>query len=297
MISGNILLTAAGMNLTGADDKSIKNFCDMREKAFQFWKDQFYTNDINLYSKLYLPELPGISNHVKECLQNSFLNFPKTINSMQFAQKPEPRTEGGFEYSGHPTTGYVYDCNTLKKWHTDWNRLHTDCVEWEDEIFPFKSAIIEIMKEELCRISLESAGFDSGERKLLLRFQRNQLNDDEIVTAFHNLIVKHKGEEERIAYVCEIGGEICEENGYQREQRLENLEQYHGNCHVKRVYSIKNKSGKYIFLSIDKRHGMFEWCADDGSHLGERRLDGSHNSNAEADHSLKCVAEWKGTRR
>lgn len=284
---------------------AVLKFCNMRTKAVT---DCFYMNNPCGFEKLYLHlyDNPifweGISNNTLQLLQQNLYKSPQKIEFHLFCQKPEPRTKGGFEYSGHPTTGYVYDCNTLKKWHTDWNRLHTDCVEWEDEIFPFKSAIIEIMKEELCRISLESADFDSGERKLLLRFQRNQLNDDEIVTAFHNLIVKHKGEEERIAYVCEIGGEICKENGYLREQELENLEQDHGNSYVERVYSIKNKSGKYIFLSIDKRHGMFEWCDDNGAHLGERRFDGSHNTmendrQGKEKHSLKCVAEWKRTRR
>lgn len=268
----------------------------MRDSAQEVWKDRFFTNDINWCLNLYSQDLNGISNKLKERLQNSFFNYPSLIDVSQFSQKSEPRSKGGFEYLGQPEN-YVYDCPSLKAWHSDWNRNHTDLVEWEDEIFPFKSVVIEIMREELRKITLDSSNFNSEERNLLLQFQQNRLNSHDIAIVFHELVVKHKVSEELIAYACEIGGKICEENGFHRENELEKLEKRKRDSIV-RIYSIKDKNGKYIFLSIDKRHGMFEWCGDDGTHKGERKFDGSYNSDAEPkDHSLNCVAEWKRLQR
>ena len=53
------------------------------------------------------------------------------------------------------------------------------------------------------------------------------------------------------------------------------------------------KDGKYIFLSVDKQHGMFELCDDKGNHVEEIRFNGSRNTGKDLSHSLQCVAEWK----
>ena len=309
MISGHILLTNAGMELACIEKEQrnevVKNFCEMRDKAFGEWKDKFYAdygeNDIvGLYS--HCCERPsyweGIDTKVIQLLQQTFSNFPIHVNVELFCTKPEPRTEGGFDYQGHPIINYVYDCSSLENWHNAWNRNHTDLIEWESEIFPFKSLIVKRMKRELSGISESFADYDLEERMLLSRFQSDELTDDEIVTAFHNLIVKHKNNEERAAYAEDIGEKICIENGYKRELDLERLEKEkdYGNKKVVKIFSIR-RNNAYIFLSIDIKHGMLEWCGDDGSHKGERRFDGSPNGDPnttiESDHGLKCVAEWK----
>ena len=309
MISGHILLTNAGMDLACIEKEQrnvvVKNFCDMRDKAICDWKDKFYadysqgSNIVDLYSHYY--EMPsywdGINPNVLQLLQQTFSNWPIPIDVKQFCDKPEPRADGGFDYQGHPVSGYVYDRSSLENWHNAWNRNHTDLIEWESEIFPFKSLIVKRMKQELSGISESFADYDLEEKKLLSRFQSDELTDDEVVTAFHNLIVKHKNNKERAAYAEDIGEKICIENGYKRELDLEKLEKDHGNKKVVKIFSIK-RNDAYIFLSVDIKHGMFEWCGDDGSHKGERRFDGSPNGDpnttTECDHGLKCVAEWKG---
>lgn len=311
MISGHILLTNVGMDLACIEKARrnvvVKNFCDMRDKAVCNWKDKFYAdyehcpNIKDLYLHYY--DNPsywdGINSNEIQLLQQTFSNYPIAINVIEFCTKPEPRTEGGFDYQGHPVIDYVYDCSSLENWHNVWNRNHTDLIEWESAIFPFKSLIVKRMKQELSDVSESFADYDLEERKLLSRFQSDELTDDEIVTAFHNLIVKHKNNEERAAYAEDIGEKICIENGYKRELDLERLEKDHGNKKVVKIFSIK-RNNAYIFLSIDIKHGMLEWCDDDGSHKGERRFDGSPNGDPnttiESDHGLKCVAEWKRLR-
>lgn len=167
---------------------------------------------------------------------------------------------------------------------------------WENEIFPYKSQNINIMKAELKKITENSANYSPLERKDIFRVQNNNYKDDnDVVNCFHNLIVKHKSaSSERIAYVKIMGEKICKCNGYHREQELERLEEKEdGNNHAERIYSIKKKNGEFIFLCIDKQHGMLELCDDKGDHQGEVRFDGSLNKTAKPDHGLKCVAEWK----
>lgn len=307
MISGHILLTIAGVNLASIEKERrnvvVKNFCDMRDKAFGEWKDKFYAdygknNIVELYS--HCCERPsyweGVDTKVIQLLQQTFSNFPIHVNVEYFCNQPEPRTEGGFDYQGHPVINYVYDCSSLENWHNVWNRNHTDLIEWESEIFPFKSKIIEIMKKELECISGDSINYNPSERKDLLRMQNHDYkSDNDVVNCFHNLIIKHKSASgEGIAYVKIMGEEICNCNGYHREQELERLEEKEGgNNHAERIYSIKKKNGEFIFLCIDKQHGMLEWCDDKGNHQGEVRFDGSPNKPAKPDHGLKYVAEWK----
>lgn len=289
MISGHILLTNVGMDLASIEKERrnvvVKSFCDMRDKAVCDWKDKFYADYENgpnikdLYLHYY--DNPsywdGINTKVMQLLQQTFSNYPKSIDIKQFCDKPEPRAEGGFKYQGCPASGYVYDCETHAAWHEEWNRTHTDCVEWESDIFPFKSKNISLMKTEL----------DEWDEK----FDHN----DDVVNRFHEVIDKGKDTGEKIAYVKEFGEKICKCNGYHREQELERLEERKGNNRAERIYSIKKKNGEIIFLCIDKRHGMLEWCDDKGDHQGELRFDGSKNGNKtkEPDHGLRCVAEWK----
>ncbi len=285
-------------------DNVVQNFCNMRDEASSNWNDKFfidseffYTDANSLFKHLhdFSDYWKGVSNNVLQNLQqNIFRCLPIDAGRLR-SDTEKPNVCGGFEYVGHPENEYVYDCNTLEIWHNDWNRKHTDIAEWEDEIFPFRSRIVDILKVELGKITENYANYKITEKKELFRVQNNGLKDEhDVVVCFYNLVIKHKSENERIAYVKEIAEKICEANGYYRERMLEKLEFDHGNDYAERIYCIKNKSGKYIFLSVDKKHGMLEWCGDDGEHLGELRFDGSSNTGAEpTSHSLKCVAEWK----
>ena len=53
---------------------------------------------------------------------------------------------------------------------------------------------------------------------------------------------------------------------------------------------------KYQFLSIDKKHGRFELCDDNGDHLCELMFDGTKVENSQkANHSILHISDWKRT--
>lgn len=301
MRSGNILLTKESMDMRRINESNrnyvVQSFCEMRDDALTYWKDKFYTDDADLYLQLYgaPSNISGVSPNVLQLLQQNFTNWPQNIERDQFDLKQEPRANAGFKPIETSMDEIIYDSSSLESWHVVWNQNHTELVEWEDEIFPFKSYILKIMIRELKAISENSGNYSLDEQKQIrdVRNKSDSMNEHEIVTNFHDLVVRHKDKNGELkAYAETICAEICEKNGYRREHELERLERQRGNFHAERIYSILH-NGKFIFLSIDTNHGMLEWCDDDGTHKGERRFDGSYNSMAEKDHGLRCVAEWK----
>lgn len=284
MIGGSILLTEEGLDFRKIDQAQIPSvfscFCLMVDKAHQEADRLYYVYSAgcNLYELsfgLNANVLPRIGQTALQLLQNTFHNHPNAIsNENDFSSKPNPRTYGGFKYSGCPQDGYIYDGPTIDSWHTEWLRLHPEQIQWElgnNCVFPRPDLVISILSFEVKGVS--------------------EVN--EIVNKFHDS-VKCLDERQRRARAIEIGAKICLSNYYTREIELENLERHHGNYHAEFIYSIK-REGQFQFLSIDTRHCMFELCDDKGDHLGELRFDGSLNGQGttSVNHSLRCVDEWK----
>lgn len=286
-INGSILLDDKGSFANVEPDEiKIKDFADMLLEA-DACKDKLYYDInsaewMNFYAKSYTP----CDEYWKECGQIAyqllFMNsnpvFHPIVNNGEYNQSQEPKTYGGFRYDGCSRQNYVCDKSSIEIWHDNWLSLNPEKIDWKEfqhDIWPRFDKVIAILKEELYKRNIEI----------------RQKNLD-VVNDFYERIMKHLSVGERISYAIEIGTKICTANYYKREQELEKLEQAKGNRQAEHIFSIK-KEETYIFLSIDKQHGMFELCGDKGNHINEIRFDGSYNSGSENDHGLKCVEEWK----
>jgi hypothetical protein len=286
-INGSILLDDKGSFANVEPDEiKIKDFADMLLEA-DACKDKIYydTNSSewsNFYAKGYYPG----DSYWKECGQIAyqllFMNSNPVFHPKEgideYNNNPEPKTYGGFNYVNNSNQDYVYNKSSIEKWHEKWLKQNPDKIDWNEfghDIWPRCDRTITILREQLKKNNIEMPS-----------------SDEEVVNTFYDKIMKHLNERDRIAYAMEIGSKVCECNYYERQNELEQLEQNGGNNQAKCIYSIK-KDGKFIFLSIDKQHGMFELIDDNGTHIREIRFDGSHNKGQASDHSLKCVAEWK----
>lgn len=213
--------------------------------------------------------------------------------------KPMPRTLGGFKCDECPSSDYIYDKQTIEDWHKEWFKSHPEKIDWSNspnKVLPEYKRTIDILRESLYEVQNRPEtikGLTHPELLELKSLKIYELSPESVVSLFYKLIMNHKNAtEEKIAYTKEIGKKICAVNYYKQEDELKRLETDHGNKCVEMVFSIK-LDGKYQFLSVDKRHGTFELCNDDGTHLGEVTFDGSFSKKPDGDHSLKCVAEWR----
>ena len=288
MKSGNIFIDKEGTDTSKIDINNrnhvLRDYIAMCNSAYKN-RDKFFCVNGKEWEDFYAyvwskdnPYWKNVDMTIITYFQNEFRN-PKMINNIaDFEVLQGPKTHGGFGYKGHPLTDYVHNMVTWEDWHYKWNLEHPDEPDAEalyNGVWLCFDRLLAILSSELKKANIAVP-----------------LEPKEIVNAFHEQIMKHLDERQIISEAKRIGAEICEANLYQREVELENLEAAYGNKHAERIYSLKI-GNKYQFLSIDKQHGMLEWCDDKGEHIMEIRFDGSKNKKKETNHSLQCVAEWK----
>lgn len=58
---------------------------------------------------------------------------------------------------------------------------------------------------------------------------------------------------------------------------------------LRAIYSLVGSEGKKQYISVDHKHGMFEYYNDKGIHQGEFRFDGTLNKKAKKTHDLKSI--------
>ncbi len=58
---------------------------------------------------------------------------------------------------------------------------------------------------------------------------------------------------------------------------------------MRKIFSLTGHDGKKKYISIDFKHGFFEFHDYRGDHLGEYRFNGEFNSEADPSHNLKSV--------
>lgn len=219
----------------------------------------------------------------------------------KFENKPMPRTLGGFMCEGCPASDYIYDKSTIDRWHNKWFMDNPDKIDWSksNDIFPRYDKTLEVLRKELQKLKGNPdfiSGLEHLEKQYIASVDIDKLSAQEVVSKFYSLIMDHKAESsERISYAKEIGSKICELNYYHHEQELEGLN--NDNQQIVKIYSIK-KDDKYQFLSIDKKHGRFELCDDNGDHLCELMFDGTKVKNSQkANHSILHISDWKRTHK
>lgn len=290
-VNGSILLVRDGSfsNITHHNiQKAIFDFASMVKEADNSKDTLYYDSDEwgQFHARGYSPTDP-LWRDVGDIEYSMLFNISHPLfrpvqigNTEEFETKPVPRIHGGFCYDGCDIDNYVFDKQSINKWHNQWFLDNPDVINWKkynNAIWPRYDRTIEILRQEL-----------SNANKAI------PSDDKDIANLFHHEVMKPLDVRERISKSRIIGATICEANYYHREEELERLEVDCGNIHAERIYAIK-KDGKYQFLSIDIQHGMFELCDDKGDHLGEFRFDGTPNGNntIEVDHGLRCINEWK----
>lgn len=308
-IRGSLMVTAESMEISHVvpenQDVNVREFYRLRTEA-ERWHDRFYalpelyTHNFSygdFYTGFLYRSWPDF--HSDRALMHITQNTHQLIQG--FAQCPMLRTiasEDEFEglEKPHAHTGYcnpqgfedfVNNVDVWEEWHRKWNVIHPESIDWSrssNNWFSRPDLILMILKRELLAKFKETKTPEESQELL------EKITDNNVVHEFHRLVMGRQGDAIG-GYASSIGGEICRCNYYTYEAELSDFERQYAK-NPREIYSIINRNGKRQFISIDFHHGMFEFHDETGAHLGEYRFDGSFNSNAEADHSLKCMEQW-----
>lgn len=312
---GNLLLTAEGLETIHIPEKDRENtvieFYIMKSEAERnkdcfFVLESVYSHEFSygsFYPNLYCMtwaefkachSLKGIGQRVYE-LMHAFCQNPNILSLADenaFFEKDEPRAYTGYSNpKSFPV--FVGDRTAWEAWHRDWFSTHPSDIDWRcatNEWLPRQDIIMAILKRELLT-KFREEGYNESDAKRML----GQIANKDIVNVFHKRVMGQKGDMIE-GYASKIGGEICLCNYYTYEAELSSLEHQRANS-LRKIYSIVNKNGKLQFISIDFRHGMFEFLDENGEHQGEYHFDGSYNSPSSPDHSFKCMKQWLKQKR
>jgi hypothetical protein len=92
------------------------------------------------------------------------------------------------------------------------------------------------------------------------------------------------------AYTIEIGEKVAELNYYVYLPNLSRNERDETKS-LRTIFRLVNRHGHKQYISLDHKHGMFEYHNSDGEHIGEFKFDGTFNSGPEVSHNLKTLIE------
>lgn len=307
-IKGSLLITDEGIETVNIPEvereKAIIEFYDMKQEA-ERCNDRFYAL-ASVYSHTYsygvfypsflnmswqefqnCDSLKGVGQRAFQLMQ-CFCQRPNIStlhDERDFLNKEKPRTGTGY-YNSKQVIDFVGNIEEWENWHKEWFIKHPESIDWShssNDLFPRPDLIIKILRRELLKNFLN----ENNSKKA---HDVSQIMDVNVANEFHEHVMKHKGDKLE-AYASIIGCEICQCNFYKFEKDLSDLEQQYAKS-LRNIYSII-KNGKMQFISIDFKHGMFEFHDENGAHQGEFRFDGSFNSASEQSHSLKCVKQWR----
>ena len=310
-VSGSILLDKRGAfphvhehNINNAVDDFIYMLEEARKRKDKLYYDSEEWESFHAYgydpTNDYWKGLRSIAIEKLFISSNRLFTPLKIEGTDKFENKPMPRTLGGFMCDGCPKSDYIYDKSTIDNWHYQWFYDNPEKIDWSksvNAVFPLYDKVITILRKELQKLkeSPDSINkLEHSDKKYIKSVDLDRLEATQIVSKFYSLIMDHKAEtSEKISYAIEIGSKICELNYYHNEKELEDLNK--GNQSIVKIYSIK-KEGKYHFLSIDKKHGRFEWCDEKGDHISEMMFDGELVQNSQdSNHSILYIEKWKRT--
>ncbi|OGU80685.1 MAG: hypothetical protein A2W11_01230 [Ignavibacteria bacterium RBG_16_35_7] len=265
----------------------IKNYPDILYATQELHTRNFSFG--NIYELLYgswskiksIPTLRGISSttlnyyhHIMFATPNLFNEIAsKEVFDEQFAS--EHHGYSGIDYLTHPSP-YVKCEISWNEWKCSWLQNHQHEVSWvnvNDEFLPNKKFSDEIIWKE---VEVHSKHLD------LNKYSGNR------TSAFYEEIMKKKGPA-TAAYSRQVGSRIAKTNYYKLEKELSNKERKISGNSLRTIFSLIGSNGKIKYISIDHKHGMFEYHNHKGDHLGEFRFDGTPNSGVDPSHSLKTL--------
>ncbi|MFH1194330.1 MAG: hypothetical protein V1720_01380 [bacterium] len=182
----------------------------------------------------------------------------------------------GFEMKKLVNRPYICCEGTWHRWKSNWFIKHQNEINWKkanDEFLPNKNFSNNIIEDETHNHNVQN--------------KITQYNGS-IVNTFYEEVMKKKGSEIE-AYTIKIGRKILELNYYVYDKELSKREKKLAKGSLRNIYKLLLRNGNYSYISLDHRHGMFEYHDHKGTHLGEYRFDGSYNSTADSTHDLKTL--------
>lgn len=310
-VKGSLLVTAEGMDLTkvadGSRDQAVGDFHRMKTEAerrhdkfyalpelfaHQFSYGDFYAGFLyRSWPEFHADKvLASISQNTHQLIQafSQYVGLYAVASEADFMHEQEPRAHSGY-CNPQGYADYVGCMSAWEEWHREWYAAHPQVIDWSvatNDWLPRQDLIMAILKREL-RVKFEEDGLEPERAKQ----EVDAIAESQVVNDFHEQVMRHKGDALE-AYASRIGGEICCCNYYTFEKELSSMEHQNADS-LREIYSIINRQGRIQFISIDFKHGMFEFHNEHGDHLGEYRFDGSSNSGAEADHGLMCLEQWR----
>lgn len=289
-----VLLEFLGMKEAAKEDNL---YADVSLFTYPFSYGNFYDDFVYASWDKFRTKssLKGFAQNTIQYLQSIWFQQPviQTIsNEVEWESKHEPRINAGLR-KPILIPNYIYDSNTHSQWIHDWLTANPNMINWEsavNDVFPYPQKIHSFMQklvEEQCNPSLWHK-----EQYAVLRPDGTwHLRDTEIVNAFHGEYLRHLDAAERKAVSERIGTHICELNHYQFEEEGSRIESQHNSG--RKIFSIK-KNGHKQYLSVDFVHGMFEFIDEYNVHQGEKRFDGSYNSDPTPEtHGFQEFEKWK----
>ena len=306
MISkGEIFISDDSIDVSKIDinrrNEVIDYFCDMREAAMNNG-DKFFRQASEQWDTFYChiwtePFFNGVDQNHLQMLQTTFTDAIQRVKDYHsFCNNNCLQTIGGFDYDGRPQHNYIFNRDTWQLWHDEWFSIHQDQIDWKDideeSVFPCPNAVISIRRKELTN---DPSGFyhNNHYERIPLRKKIEMMSESEVKSEFEdNVLKKMSGTGRIISYSIEIGTAICKANHYREEPELTRLERTEGNGHVVKVFS-NFRDGKHIFLSLDTRHGKFEVCDNNGTHIKEISFGGIQTGEGDESHNLHTVYKWR----
>lgn len=321
---GNLLFIIKGMEVSAIPedqrDKSVKELAELVSYAHKendkccmekgmsshkfkygyFFLDFVYAEWSRLCRK---DEFKGIQQKTLQLLQNTCSDKPslgKEISPEVFDSYEMPSARAGLNIPGIGIKEYIYNYPGWKKKKLEYLQSHQDKIDWkkaENAFLPFRSFSDGILLEEIKKHGKEEELKDEIREIREAANKKGNKCDEEtirskaIANIFHEKIMRMKGKD-LFVYACEIGERICFGNAYIYDDKLSRAESK-ATGQNRYIYRLLNSDNERQYISIDTRHGMFEFHDKNGDHLGEYRFNGEFNSGPESDHSFKSIRKHK----
>jgi hypothetical protein len=227
------------------------------------------------------PTLSGISNTVLGLFHQLMFAKPslfQIIDSKELFDATYAETNygySGFDFNASPIP-YVKCKHSWQKWKCEWLSKNQEEIIWDkaqDPFLPNRNYSTELLWGEVIKHNKANG---------LKKYSGNK------VTTFYEEVMRKKGPQIE-AYARQIGGAIAKANYYSLDKELSKKESKAVRGSLRAIYSLTGSHGKKEYISIDHKHGMFEYYNFRGIHQGEFRFDGTKNKNADLTHNLKTL--------
>lgn len=276
-------------------DKVVLDYCECLNKIIKN-KDSLYAHEVidsykYSYGDLYNgfiykpwsdfkidPNLHGITLNTYNLFYESLCPLPGLIND-KIDQDIffELFNDGHLGFNGFEFPDKIEPYIHCRESYENWYELLDKEISWEDvhnKFLPLATESNKILLKEIYKNKLENL-IESDEYR------------DKIGCLFHDKIMRHKGSG-LLTYTMEIGRKVLLKNKYIYDSQLSNAERIAAGNSLRHIYFIDSPDGKR-YISLDFKHGMFEFFDSKGHHCGEFKFDGTFNSKAEETHNLKTV--------